>query len=90
MASELFLWGARSWQALRGTERANPTADTEQLKTGPSYIQLEGYKEQLGGGWGWGWVREAAGAWFDPANLGGAEPEQPWPGLLRAPLLIPS
>lgn len=52
-------------------------ASAEQLKTGPSYIQLEGYKEQLGGGWGWVWV--AAGAWFDPANLGGAELEQPWP-----------
>lgn len=47
-----------------------------QLKTGPTYIQLEGYKEQLGGSWGWVWV--AAGAWFDPANLGGAELEQPW------------
>lgn len=80
--------GAGSWQALCGMERVNPMADAEQLKTGPSYIQLEGYKEQLGGGWGWVW--EAAGAWFDPANLGGAEPEQPWPMLLRAPMLIPS
>lgn len=58
-------------------ERVNPMASAEQLKTGPSYIQLEGSKEQLGAGWGWVWV--AAGAWFDPANLGGAELEQPWP-----------
>lgn len=69
---------ARSWQALCGTERVNTMAKAEQLKTGPSYIQLEGYREQLEGGWGW----EAAGAWFDPPNPGGAEPEQHRPKLL--------
>lgn len=77
MGSELFSGVLGPGRPRVAQERVNPMASVEQLKTGPSYIQLEGSKEQLGGGWGWVWV--AAGAWFDPANLGGAELEQPWP-----------
>lgn len=76
MGSELFSGGLDHSRPYVAWERVNPMASAEQLKTGPTYIQLEGYKEQLGGSWGWVWV--AAGAWFDPANLGGAELEQPW------------
>lgn len=81
--------GGKGWDLMGsgsrgGTQSVNPLPMLNSCKLGPVTAWLEGYREQLGHGLGWVW--EAAGAWFDPENVGGAEPEL-WP-LLHTPRLI--